>query len=137
LVAEKTLGYQESQLLNTGIGLRSLLHPDDLESFDNADIELAQTKDNQCVRFSYRLRHNDGYWLWFKSEEYVYSRDDAGKPIIVLGYATEFTEALNQHNELDEVNKVNQLLLNVRHKSTLQKRNLFTYWYLSGESERI
>ncbi|MFT6027313.1 MAG: PAS domain S-box-containing protein [Bacteroidia bacterium] len=109
---KKILGYSDSPILNTGKGIRNLVHLDDLQAFENAARELANAKDDQCIRFIYRMKHSDGHWLWFKSEEYVYRRDDSRKPIIVLGYVTEFTEAINLQNELDEINKVNQLLLN-------------------------
>lgn len=108
---KKILGYSESPILNTGKGIRSLLHPDDLPEFSRASKEFMSVQDNECVSFEYRMRHADGEWLWFRSEEYVYERDTEGTPIKCLGYATDLTAQINQKKELDELNRVNQFLL--------------------------
>lgn len=108
----RILGYEESSVLRSGKGIRGLLHEADLPEFKRATKEIQCVKDNECVRFTYRMRHNDGSWLWFQSEEYVYERDKLGKPTKVLGYAVDLTSTIEQQEQLDEVNRVNQLLLN-------------------------
>lgn len=108
---KKILGYAESNLLNSGKGIRSLVHKDDTEVFKKAATELQEAEDNQCVRFTYRMKHNNGKWLWFRSEEYVYDRDENGKPTKCLGYATDLTSTVEQQRKLDDTNKLNELLL--------------------------
>lgn len=109
---KRVLGYSESTLLNSGKGIRSLVHEDDSAEFKRAAEELQKASDNECVRFTYRMRHKNGDWLWFRSEEYVYERGSDGKPIKCLGYATDLTSTVEQQNKLDEINRLNELLLN-------------------------
>ncbi|MGB0368977.1 MAG: GAF domain-containing protein, partial [Flavobacteriales bacterium] len=109
---KKLLGYEESPILKSGIHIRSLVHPNDEAAVEQAVNQMLSAKDDERVSYSYRMKHQDGHWLWFRSEEYVYARDKQGKPSVVLGYATEITASVNQQQELDEINKVNQLLLN-------------------------
>lgn len=108
---KKVLGYKESATLKTGKGIRALVHANDIPVLKHAAEELQVAEDNQAVRFSYRMKHKDGSWLWFQSEEYVYERNAAGKPIKCLGYATDLTETIEQKTELDKLNRVNQLIL--------------------------
>lgn len=109
---KRVLGYAESSLLNSGKGIRSLVHNEDAAEFKRAAKELSAAEDNQCVRFTYRMRHKSGKWLWFRSEEYVYERNAEGKPIKCLGYATDLTATVEQQHKLDDINRLNQLLLN-------------------------
>ena len=108
---KRILGYEESDVLNSGKGIRDLVHEDDLGEFRRAAEELQEVEDNEGVRFSYRMLHNDGHWIWFRSEEYVYERANDGKPTRVLGYVTDLTSTYEQQQKLDELNKVNSFLL--------------------------
>ena len=107
----RVLGYEESSKMKTGKGIRSLLHDSDLKEFKAAAKRLQRAKDNEPVKFTYRMKHSDGSWMWFQSEEYVYERDKSGKPTIVLGYAVDLTSTVKQQQKLDDANQVNQLLL--------------------------
>lgn len=108
---KKILGLEESEKFNSGKGIRSLIHADDSCAFKKAARELQSLNDNECVRFTYRMQHANGKWLWFRSEEYVYERNADGKPIKCLGYATDMTNTIEQQQELDRLNQVNQFLL--------------------------
>ncbi|MCB9190992.1 MAG: PAS domain S-box protein [Flavobacteriales bacterium] len=108
---KRVLGYPESRLLNSGKGIRSLVHQDDALEFKQAAANLQKAEDNECVRFTYRMRHKNGSWVWFRSEEYVFERNSDGKPIKCLGYATDLTSTVEQQQQLNDINKLNELLL--------------------------
>ncbi len=108
---KRILGYEASNKLNTGKGIRKLVHPDDMHVFKTAAKQLYEAEDNECIRFDYRMRHRNGNWLWFRSEEYVYQRGKDGRPTKCLGYATDLTSTVQQQKRLDELNSVNQFML--------------------------
>ncbi|MBI1286876.1 MAG: PAS domain S-box protein [Flavobacteriales bacterium] len=108
---KKMLGFEEDPVLKQGTGIRGLVHEDDLPTMRQAARDLQKLKDNEFVQFDYRMRHKDGDWIWFRSEEYVYERDADGRPIKCIGYATDITESVDQRQKLDELNRVNQFLL--------------------------
>jgi PAS domain S-box-containing protein len=105
------LGIDETIEMASGRKIRSLIHQDDIGEFKQAAKQLQRVKDNECVRFTYRMRHINGKWLWFESEEYVYERDADGSPNKCLGYATDLTSTVEQQEELDRFNKYNEFLL--------------------------
>ncbi len=108
---KRILGYDESKVLYSGKGIRGLVHREDEAIFRKAATDLLNAADNECVQFTYRMQHHDGFWLWIRSEEYVYERDKAGKPIKVLGYAVDLTTTINEQKVLDQENKASKLLL--------------------------
>lgn len=108
---KRILGYEETTVLNTGKGIRGLVHKDDLNIMKGAATKLHKLADNECVTFDYRMKHRDGQWISFRSEEYVYERDEKGRPTKCLGYAIDITGIVAQQAELDELNRVNQFLL--------------------------
>jgi PAS domain S-box-containing protein len=105
------LGIDETIEMAGGRKIRSLIHQDDIIGFKRAAKQLQKVKDNECVGFSYRMRHHNGKWLWFRGEEYVYDRNTEGKPTKSLGYATDLTSTVEQQEELDRLNKYNEFLL--------------------------
>lgn len=111
LTLKKILGVDDSEHLNSGKHIRSLIHPDDIDAFKKAGQHLLTVADNECVRCTFRMRHASGKWLWFRSEEYVFERNARGKPIKTLGYTTDMTHPIEQQKELDRLNEVNQFLL--------------------------
>ena len=108
---QKLLGREESEGMKVGKKIRSWIHPDDMDDFKRASRGLQLAKDNEGIPLNYRMRHKNGKWLWFRSEEYVYERDANGNPTKCLGYATDLTSTIEQQNELDKLNKDNQFLL--------------------------
>jgi PAS domain S-box-containing protein len=135
---KKILGLEESEKLNTGKGIRSLVHPDDVGEFNRAAKKLQLLEDNMSVQFNYRMEHANGKWLWFRSEEYVYERDSNGKPIKCLGYTSDLTSTIEQQQQLNQLNQVNEFLLkaarilsqpNKDYKSVLQElaKNISVY----------
>lgn len=108
---KKMLGYAEDPVLKQGTGIRGLVHEHDLKAMQQAAIDLKKLKENEFVQFDYRMRHKDGNWIWFRSEEYVYERGSDGQPIKCIGYATDISESVAQTEQLDELNRVNQFLL--------------------------
>lgn len=102
------LGYKPYELAQSIDTWSDLLHPDDLEQFQN-EIEARVAKDD-AFRIEFRLRSKTGEWRWIKSQGKVFSRDESGNPIRVVGTHIDITEQKNAeeqlrqaHLELDQI----------------------------------
>ena len=81
------LGYGEGATPADG---RALLHPEDAPRVDEAIADHLQA--NAPFDIEYRLRQNNGDWLWVRSRAAA-QRDTQGKPLWLAGSVTDITEA--------------------------------------------
>ncbi|WP_309122661.1 PAS domain S-box protein [Paenibacillus sp.] len=87
----RTLGYDPERLV--GAKFFELLHPDDYAHLKRQD----RTKDTDL--FVYRIRHRDGYYLWFET---VIQRikDPSGNDLYSVNISREMTERKRLEDEL-------------------------------------
>lgn len=87
-----TLGYQLSadEALRVGF-VMSIMHPDDVAGYTAHLTGLAQLADGQTASFDYRLRHANGGWLWFHSQNAIFLRTANGAVRQIVGTATDIT----------------------------------------------
>ncbi len=86
------LGYPAHQVYEMDSeALRSLVHPSDLPLLRSSIQELQQDSVGQGVEVTFRLRHASGEWRWLQSRQTVFSRDDAGNLVQLLGTAQDIT----------------------------------------------
>lgn len=80
----KFLGLQRKDIKNNKQDWSQRIHPDDLHITKDA---LAQTiKDSKPYVIEFRMRHNDGYWVWIEGSGAVVLRDtENGKPLRLAG----------------------------------------------------
>ncbi len=63
---------------------RELVHPDDLDALPTAEtIVHARGEDFQELEF--RMRHDDGHWVWILSRSRITARSAEGVPLIMAG----------------------------------------------------
>ncbi|MBP0005925.1 MAG: response regulator [Cyanobacteria bacterium SBC] len=60
---ELLLGYKPEELTN--VNLRSLVHPDDFDSFLESTQEAILSR--AALTIGYRIRHKDGHYVWFET----------------------------------------------------------------------
>jgi PAS domain S-box-containing protein len=86
------LGYSPEAILDMGERfMQQHMHPDDLARMANYFRELSQTEDGKTREFEYRMRHADGEWRWFLSQDTIFSRTANGEPHQILGIAQDIT----------------------------------------------
>lgn len=69
----------------------SLIHPDDLPEYQKHWQRLLQQPD-LLLDLTYRMRHQDGRWLWFRDQGRVTETDEHNQPLKILGTYSNITE---------------------------------------------
>jgi len=90
---DRALGYSAAEVLAFGDGFMSdIVHPEDLTALGEHLQRVAFLADGVVSRFEYRLRHRDGSWRWFLSQDVVFARAEDGRTRQLLGLATDITD---------------------------------------------
>jgi PAS domain S-box-containing protein len=87
------LGYTPEEFQQGGSQFfQEILHPDDKPLlFINMDYwETAQ--DGEVLTTEYRMRHKNGDWIWLRSREVVFARDENNQVIKILGTAQDISD---------------------------------------------
>jgi PAS domain S-box-containing protein len=81
---------------------KTLVHPDDEMRFPEHRERLRKIQAGETLFREFRMRQADGQWRWFVSRDALLSSDAAGKPLLVVGSASDITEQKNveQNKEL-------------------------------------
>lgn len=89
------IGYSEEELYPMDSHTwRSHIHDDDLFLFDEC-MEKHIHGDIDYINLEYRLRHQNGSWIWVHDRGQITSRDMSGEPLLIEGIHTEITERKN------------------------------------------
>lgn len=90
----KILGYSSQDIFDFGGTLTfKLLHPEDLKTYEQKILKKYEAaKDGEIIEFIFRAKHKDGHWVWLHSTESIFKRDDKGKPIQIVGIASDITK---------------------------------------------
>ncbi|MBE9043469.1 PAS domain-containing protein [Pleurocapsales cyanobacterium LEGE 10410] len=67
-----------------------VMHPDDFTRFPAHISSLYNSEDEIC-KFEYRMRHKNGEWRWFCSQDRVYNRTADGSVEQIVGIARDIT----------------------------------------------
>ncbi len=78
------LGYDPSEISIDFAYLQQLIHPDDFPGMKTA-MKAHVDGETPAFDLEYRLRHQDGHWVWFLARGKIVSRDEQGKPLRVIG----------------------------------------------------
>ena len=81
------MGYEPDEFVMPGF-LAQNIHPDDLSVINSG---LSGVFESDQHFYDYRFRHKNGSWRWVHDELKVV-RDDAGKPLELIGYWRDVTE---------------------------------------------
>ena len=100
------LGYAPEVLCTGGLDrvLAELIHPQDAAraGLDDFAARFADVPDGRAIEAEFRVRHADGTWRWLHSREVVSRRDDAGRPLQVVGAAEDVTERVQAEQVVRE-----------------------------------
>lgn len=115
------LGYSETELGQPEKGLpRHLLHPDDVERFEQMTASCDGIDDSQIVAQKIRLRHKNGEWRWFSTRNVVFAREAGGRARRILGVVEDVTESERADEALrasrEELRRLANHLQSVREK---------------------
>lgn len=87
------IGYTAEECAAIGpLLLQRTLHPEDRTPMHEHLHRVAAAADNETLEFEYRLQRRDGEWRWFRNCDTVFSRDDDGRALELVGTATDITE---------------------------------------------
>jgi len=89
-------GLPETQLTMTG-GLKPRVHPDDVERVRDALISHFKHATPYCVE--YRVKHQDGRWVWVEDNGRAVERDGARRALRMIGTRRDITARRHQHEQ--------------------------------------
>ena len=87
------LGYTPKEVQEMGNSVfPSLMHPEDLARLPKSYQKFETAKDGDIIEFEYRMRRKDGSWCWLYSWDSIFARDSDGKPLQIIGTATDISD---------------------------------------------
>ena len=118
------LGYDSNDVINMGQSFfEKYIHPDDYAKLRSNFAGYYETKDNEILNYEYRILNSAGKYLWFRSHEVVFSRNDEGTVTEILGSAFDITERKLLEQELQKYSGHLEELVDMR-TSELRSANL-------------
>lgn len=88
-----SIGYTPEEAIEMGAAMVSkLMHPDDFAKFPQYLQQFETATDGEVLEFEYRMKHKNGEYHWFYSQDTVFCRTEEGKPKQILGSATDITQ---------------------------------------------
>jgi PAS domain S-box-containing protein len=99
------LGYTVPEISEMGANfVAQRMRPEDLIRFSAHLERLASSKRDKIYDFKYRMRHKNGEWRWFNSQDRVYNRLPDGSVCQIIGAAQDITE----RQQIDETLSLNK-----------------------------
>ena len=96
------LGYKDQEFEMDFENWGKLCHPDDYQmTVDNIFTELLKP-DCQGTNAEFRMKHQDGSWIWILARGNVVKRNEDGSPALISGTNTNITERKKVENALRE-----------------------------------
>ena len=69
-------------------------HPDDREAVFAHMVHVGRFADGEVTSLEYRFRHKTGSWIWCRSYDMAFSRDETGQMIRLIGSFVEITDVM-------------------------------------------
>jgi len=106
----RMLGYDRSEFPENADLWLLLVHPDDRElAIKSGDRHIAG--ETESIETELRLRHKDGHWVWVLDRGGIVERDDAGRPMRLVGVQTDITRQKEAEQNLARMNERFRLAL--------------------------
>ncbi len=119
----KMLGYNEDSFPHSRKDYLKLIHPEDIE--ENQRIMDEHLKGARPIYDAeYRIRNFSGTYVWYWDKGRVVEWDDQGRPIRVVGLATDITD--RKHSELELEEKIEEREVLIREVHHRVKNNFNT-----------
>jgi PAS domain S-box-containing protein len=95
------LGYTPEQILEMGRSFtQQTMHPDDFARLPAHIAQLNALRSGETLVFEYRMRHADGSWRWFWSQDAVFHRGTDGSLHQILGTAIDISDRKQAESDL-------------------------------------
>ncbi|MDD7915736.1 PAS domain S-box protein [Polaribacter ponticola] len=89
----KYLEYTKEEILAFKENLMpSLLHPEDFKKMIIHFKNLSKSKENEVLEFEYRIKHKNGEYRWFLSQDTLFQKIEGTNKIKHIGVATDITQ---------------------------------------------
>ncbi|WP_295008463.1 PAS domain S-box protein [uncultured Dechloromonas sp.] len=85
------------------------VHPDDRQTLDAA-FDAAAQGTTEAQYLEYRVRHEDGQWLWIEDRRCVTERLSDGSPRLTAGVVNDITARQNDKDKIDRQNRALRLM---------------------------
>ncbi|WP_158260741.1 PAS domain-containing protein, partial [Pleurocapsa sp. CCALA 161] len=97
------LGYTPAEISAMGDKFTSeVMHPQDFAQFPAHLARLERSQSEEVVKLEYRMRHRDGRWRWFSTQDRVYRRSADGQVEQILGLARDISDRKQMEMALKE-----------------------------------
>ncbi|MCU0550669.1 MAG: PAS domain S-box protein [Leptolyngbya sp. Prado105] len=101
------LGYPAAEVIAMGESFtQKIMHPEDFTRLLEHIEKLQAIQTDESLSFEYRMRHRDGNWRWFWSQDTVFQRTEAGVPRLVLGTAIDISDRKQSEADLQEAAEI-------------------------------
>ncbi|MFM7426045.1 MAG: PAS domain S-box protein, partial [Elainella sp.] len=99
----KLLGFSAFQIQELGDQfMQQRMHPEDFARMPAYFATLAELADGEVREIEYRMRHQNGEWRWFRSQDTIFERQPSGAPKQVLGVAQDITDRKRAEQALQQ-----------------------------------
>jgi PAS domain S-box-containing protein len=97
---KEILGYETDATIDEGDDWHQRIHPDDLNRV-NAEMQEQLSASSTQFKSEYRVRTKDGDWKWVLERGMVFSRDQHGNPLRVIGACTDISDRKKSEHEME------------------------------------
>lgn len=108
-----TMGYNAADVVNMGADfIKLLLPPEDIGAKIAGMEQLKLLNDGEVNEVKERYLCADRKYKWFNCRRIVYSRDEYGLPLLILGLSHDITEHRERQNEIEKLALIAQKTTN-------------------------
>ncbi|MEO8518825.1 MAG: diguanylate cyclase [Dermatophilaceae bacterium] len=100
---KKILGITAEELQELGPDITKLVHPEDRQRLEGANVSAADLVAGQVLQLLYRARSVAGEWRWLSRRVTPFRRDASGKVVEVLGVTRDVTDVVAAEDKLRHV----------------------------------
>jgi PAS domain S-box-containing protein len=100
---ERQLGYGSEDVHSMGeTTLLEVMHPEDAARLPALIARYEHASDDDLLQSEWRIASRADGWRWFLNRSRVFERDLDGRPVKILGFATDITERRESERQLRE-----------------------------------
>lgn len=103
-IPEGILGYRQDEIGNGIDWMRQVIHPDDMEKFNRAVMELLQSTQTE-LSIEVRCRHKDGFYCDLRGQAVVYRELGTSRPLRIIASYRDVTVERNIYRALQQNEK--------------------------------
>ena len=96
------LGFQREDLANADNIWAYLIHPDDIEKYNEGFSKFLNDKGSK-YEFRYRLKNAEGGWTWILDKGHVIEKDENGSPSRLIGVHVDITTMMIKTKEIENL----------------------------------